>query len=478
MADDKAKDGVDLAPATAASEVTEEPAQEEVRKGRWGEAFRVAFERTRRQQKPKAGRQELGRDKSKAFVLLMGTGVALLLLFFGIFSSPRKHTPLPGQNPHGQASLGRKSTPGQQSSDPAKTVTPMLSADVGNPDPGLAGRVTPEDVGRTSRTGGTASAAMMKPPAASVNSLPDFALGRVDFSDPLAAQGRTVPSPPPTLPSELESGKDQSADLKKPSLVFVRSIEATPAIKPSLREDGEGTLALPAGTRLVARLQAPASSAVAAPVVSVVEYNYERDGQVVLPAGAKVFGRLAQVNPSGYMDIQFNRVEMPDGTSEKIEASAMDLSFGPLKGHVSGKRTGAKFLVHSLTGLGTVASYLVGPQASSSAGLISADTLLRERLADNVAAAGQEELNNLAFNQNLVVTLPGNTRFYIVVQKPTSDRGSAKSGNRTASMAAPGFEGGVPTLEELRQLIQLRREINELYVQGHSQSVPQPRPQQ
>jgi aspartate aminotransferase len=32
---------------------------------------------------------------------------------------------------------------------------------------------------------------------------------------------------------------------------------------------------------------------------------------------------------------------------------------------------------------------------------------MRERLANNVATAGQEQLNSLAFNQNLVVTVPG-----------------------------------------------------------------------
>ena len=169
---------------------------------------------------------------------------------------------------------------------------------------------------------------------------------------------------------------------------------------------------------------------------------------------------------------------MPNGTPEKIEASAMDLNFGPLKGYVSGKKKGAKFLVRSLTGLGTVASYLVGPQGSSSAGLISTNTLMRERLADNVATAGQEELNGLAFSQNLVVTVPGNTRFYIVIQKPTLDRVATNPGTRSASTNTAGFGGGVPTLEELRQLIQLRREINEVYAQASSQSVAQPQPQQ
>lgn len=479
MLNEEAKENLDVAQPTAAAEtLDEEPELDETRKGNWREAFRMAFERARRQQRPGAGRQELSRDKSKALFLLVGAGAVLLLLFFGVFSSPKKRTPLPGETPRGQANLGRKVTPGQENSDPTKTVTPMLSADVRSNDPAVGGRVTPEEVGRTSRTGTVSSPAITNSSAAQPNYTQDYALGKVDFSDPLVGAGNTIPSPPPAPAPEAPSTAKQSADLKKPSLVFVRSVEVKPAIRPRTSEEDE-TLALPAGTRLVARLQAPVSSAVDTPAVAVVEYNYEHNGQILLPAGAKVFGRLAQVNPSGYVGIQFSRVEMPDGATEKIDASAMDFKFGPLKGYVSGKKTGTKFLVRSLTGLGTVASYLVGPQGSGSAGLISTNALMRERLANNVATAGQEQLNGLAFGQNLAVTVPGNTRFYIVVQKSTSDHVGTNSGTQNAASAnAAGFSGGVPTLEELRQLIQLRREINELYAQGSSQPTTQAQPQQ
>jgi type IV secretory pathway VirB10-like protein len=449
--------------------VNEESAPEETRKGNWREAFRTAFDKARRQQKPTESRQELGRDKSKSLFLLIGVSVAVLLLFFGVFSHPKSKVALPGENPRGDASLGRKVTPGQENIDPTKSATPMLSADVRSTDPALAGQLTPEDIDRTSRT-----AMAPKPTAAATktNSREDYALSKVDFSDPSVGAGTTTPTPP------SPSSSDSSSDLKKPSLVFVRSTEIKPTLRPNSPEDTEETLALAAGTRLVARLQTPVSSAVAAPVVAVVEYNYERNGQIVLAAGAKVFGRLAQVNPSGYVGIQFSQVEMPDGTTEKIDASAMSLNFGPLKGDVSGKKTGTKFLVRTLTGMGTMASYLVGPQGSSSGFLISPNTLMRERLADNVATAGQEQLDGLAFNQNLVVTLPGNTRFYIVVQKPSSDHGSTTSGTRTAGTSTAGFTGGVPTLEELRQLMQLRGEINDLYTQASNQAAIQPQPQQ
>jgi len=429
----------------------------------WREIFRTAFDKARRQQKPVSGRQELGRDKSKSLFLLVGVCVALLLLFFGVFSSPNKRSPLPGENPRGQPSLGRKITPGQENTDPTKAVTPMLSADVRSTDPALGGQVTPEDVGRTSRTGTPPT----RPPAAIRAANPqDYALNKVDFSDPALAQRNTIPPPPPPPTESI-------ADLKKPSLVFVRSQQTKPTIQPQLPEEEE-RLVLPAGTRLVARLETPVSSAVSTPVVAVVEYNYERNGQIVVPAGAKVFGKLAQVNPSGYVGIQFNRLEMPDGTAEKIDASAMDLKFGPLKGYVSGKKSGTKFLVRSLTGLGTVASYLVGPTGSNSTDLISTNTLMRERLADNVTTAGQEELNGLAFNQNIVVTVPGNTRFYIVIQKPSSDHVGGTPGTRSTGTISAAFAGGVPTLEELRQLIQLKREMNELYVQTSAPPVSQP----
>jgi len=184
MLNEEAKNDLDSAQATGASEtLNKETEQEVTTKGNWREVFRTAFERARRQQKPAGRRQELGRDKSKALFLLVGGGAALLLLFFGIFSSPKKRTPLPGETPRGQASLGRKITPGTENTDPTKTVIPMLSADVHSSDPTLAGRVTPEDVGRTSRTATVTSSAPMKPSAAKTRCPRDYALGKVDFSD-------------------------------------------------------------------------------------------------------------------------------------------------------------------------------------------------------------------------------------------------------------------------------------------------------
>src|SRR5271169_6853181 len=110
---------LNTAPITPeAGTANEEPTPEETGKGNWREAFRAAFDRARRQQKPAESRQELGRDKSKSLFLLVGVCVALLLLFLAIFSRPKQKISLPGENARGEASLGRKVTPGQENSDP------------------------------------------------------------------------------------------------------------------------------------------------------------------------------------------------------------------------------------------------------------------------------------------------------------------------------------------------------------------------
>ncbi len=234
-------------------------------------------------------------------------------------------------------------------------------------------------------------------------------------------------------------------------------------------------LDLPVGTRLVARLQSVVNSAIKTPVVAAIEYNYEKDGQIIVPAGSKALGTLQQADRSGYVAIRFDTMQMPDGTTEKIDAAAMSLTYGPLKGNINGRRTGTRFLVRTVTGLGTVATYLVGARGSTGFnGPLSESALLRDRIATNIGIAGDQELNGLAFNQNIVVTVPGNTRFYIVVEKST-----ASGGGQVRPTAVQQVNNApLPTVEELRQLLQLRRELSEMYQQASTQSTAPQVPQQ
>jgi type IV secretory pathway VirB10-like protein len=435
------------------------------------QTLRTLLEKTHRNQQGAPSRRELSRDKSKSFLLLAGATIALLLIFLGVFSSPKTRTPLPGETARGAPSLGRKTVPGQEQNDAAKTVTPMLNADVREGDNGSGSQVTPQDVGGTSprynqfRQAAANGAALEKSSAGRPANSEAYALKNVDFSDPTVGPA-SIPSPP-----RLPAG-DSDSELKKPSIVFVRAAQsATPSFERSPREDDTLAAILPAGTRLVARLEAPVSSAVPAPVIAVIEYNYEREGEIVLPAGSRVFGKLSRVSPSGFVGFQFERVETPEGTVEKIDATAMDLKFGPIKGNVSGRNRGKNFLVRSVTGIGTVAAYVVGGQGTTGFnGPISENSLLRERLADNIGMAGQDEINTLTSNQNIVVTVPGNTRFYVVVEKGTSEDAGKRVPRPTDASNGSLSAEKPPTLEELRQLIQLRSELNQMY----SQTNPQP----
>ena len=440
------------------------------------QSLRALLEKVRQNQKPVASRRELGRDKSKSLFVLAGVSVALLLLFLGLFSSPKSRSPLPGETARGAPGLGRKVTPGQEQNDPSKAVTPILNADVRGGEGAPGSQVTPEDVGGTSarfggssRVPGANTVALEKPAPGRAMNAGEYALKNVDFSDPAVAQAAAIPGPPPLPATESVS------ELKKPSIVFVRSAQSTtPTLHGLPSEDNTLARLLPAGTRLVARLEAPVSSAAPAPVIAVVEYSYEHDGEIVLPAGAKVFGKLSHVSPSGFVGFQFDRVELPDGTVEKIEATAMDLKFGPIKGEVSGQKRGTNFLVRTMTGLGTVAAYVVGGQGNAGfSSPISDNSLLRERIADNIGMAGQDEINMLAANQNIVVTVPGNTRFYVVLEKGSSDQQTGKPGFRSTDINSTSLANNkVPTLEELRELIQLKNELNQMYLQPSAQQTP------
>jgi hypothetical protein len=114
-----------------------------------------------------------------------------------------------------------------------------------------------------------------------------------------------------------------------------------------------------------------------------------------------------------------------------------------------------------------MAAYVVGgPGYGGLTGPVDQSILLRERMASNIGLAGEQELTSLAYNQNVVVTLPGNTRFYIVLQEPSSaarqtDTPANGAGNRT-NIAAAGAQS-LPTAAELRELISLKDELNRMY---------------
>jgi len=213
-------------------------------------------------------------------------------------------------------------------------------------------------------------------------------------------------------------------------------------------------LGLATGTRLRARLESAASTAVRTPVLAVIEYNYERDGEIIVPAGAKAVGHIRNGDRSGYVDVQFDSLLMPDGAVVPIEAAATGLDLRPLKGKVEGKNTGKNVLVRSLSGIGQAGSMLVG-QGSLNQPLSESD-LMRERVSNNVGEAGDEEVSRLAITQHIVVTISADTPIYVVLeQTPKTNQVSQQPSARSVPTSNSA------NVEQLRQLLQLQQELNQ-----------------
>jgi hypothetical protein len=301
-----------------------------------------------------------------------------------------------------------------------------------------------------------------RPHAGSIQAGPSNAPGSLGAIPPFGPDQPGWQAPPyqagaaATVGDGTDLGKAEREAMEKSSLIYVRNVSANGVDSQSRESASIGLpeigLGLSTGTRLRARLESAASTAVRAPVLAVVEYTYELDGQVVVPAGAKAIGRMQEADRSGYVRIQFESLMMPDGATVPIEAVATDLDMRPLKGKVEGKNTGKNVLVRSLSGIGQVGALFMG-QASLNQPLSESD-LMRERVSNNIGEASDEEISRMAITSRIVVTVFADTPIYVVLeQTPKGDAGSVRSAQRSQSLTT--------NADELRQLLQLKRELNQ-----------------
>lgn len=280
--------------------------------------------------------------------------------------------------------------------------------------------------------------------------------GTLGSIPPFGDQAWQAPPYQPDSNAETsDAGKAEREAMEKPSLMYVRKSSASPAGFQTVNDSTpQLELGLATGTRFRARLESAASTAVRAPVLAVVEYNYERDGDIVVPAGAKAVGHIKDANRSGYVDLQFDSLLMPDGTSVPIEAAATGLDLRPLKGKVEGKNTGKNVFVRSLSGIGQAGSLFLG-QGNLNQPLSESD-LMRERLASNIGETGDEEVSHWSVNQQIVVTVSAATPIYIVLQQT-----SKLNQSPTTSRARDTPAASAANMGQLRQLLQLQQELNQ-----------------
>jgi hypothetical protein len=387
-------------------------------------------------------RQQIQQNR---FVIIGAGAIVIALLIFVATSMPHRGAPQKVKSSGATASEDLALESGTASND--KSLFPIT--DSGRPvtKESHEGFLNERDLQRTAT----------KPAAGRTVATGSGTLGSIPpFGDQQTWQA--PPYQPGSAGAETpDLGKAEREAMEKSSLVYVRSASANSGsaqareINDPARELGLG---LATGTRLRARLESAASTAVRTPVLAVIEYNYERDGEIIVPAGAKAVGHIRNGDRSGYVDIQFDSLLMPDGAVVPIEAAATGLDLRPLKGKVEGKNTGKNVLVRSLSGIGQAGSMLVG-QGSLNQPLSESD-LMRERVSNNVGEAGDEEVSRLAITQHIVVTISADTPIYVVLeQTPKSNQGSLQPSARSVPTSNSA------NVEQLRQLLQLQQELNQ-----------------
>jgi type IV secretory pathway VirB10-like protein len=337
---------------------------------------------------------------SKGKLILLGGGLLAAVLFFvftaTVIKSPKKQ---PGTKTTSQQARqeSRKESKG--------SVTPLMDTERTPAADNTSGQLGPGDIRRTRSLDKDTT---RKPPAvSSLGGVPSFADTQQKWVDPAPYGASPAPEAPP----------NQQNSLKEPSLVFVRSVAEHPTTtvpKLNVDDDGGPRLELTPGTRIQAKLETQISSAVSAPVVAVVEYTYAIGDRIIVPAGARVYGQLQQADRSGLVSVKFDELELLDEAREKIDAVGTGLDLGPIKGNVYGKNTGRNFLVRAASGLGSVLAEVAGNNTTAA---FSEDDMLRERLAENIGTAGDSEVMNLNANSRIVVSVPADTKIYVVFTK-------------------------------------------------------------
>ena len=230
-------------------------------------------------------------------------------------------------------------------------------------------------------------------------------------------QSKWTPSPYGGGPGEQQALKKEEDALSKPSLVFTAHNQSNAVARsgPQRKEQDVNNLDLAPGYHVAARLESMATTAVHAPVTAVVEYNYERDGEVLIPAGSRVVGKIIQADPSGLVNITFSSLEFPGGNTVSIDAVGADMNLEAIKGRVTGKQAGKSLLVRSLSGIGETAAMIVGAPSGNAA--FSEDDLLRMRMADNIGNAGDEQIMRMMTIEHIVVSVPAGTEIYVIFEK-------------------------------------------------------------
>lgn len=171
------------------------------------------------------------------------------------------------------------------------------------------------------------------------------------------------------------------------------------------------------GTYLSTHLEYVASTAVNAPVIADVDYDYERGGQVVIPAGSRLIGSMGASSDTGIVNIRFERIRLPDGHAYPVSAIGLNHDLMPLKGIVTGRHRFEQLLLALGGSTASMSSIFAGGGFDSG---FSEASMLRMEAANQAGSFTAQQLGQIQnrVSKSLVVTLAAGTPVQVVFVAP------------------------------------------------------------
>jgi len=390
-----------------------------------------------------------GHLEQNRYVLIAAGAVVVAILVFVAVSMPRGAV----HNPSNRSirDQSQEQAVGNTAGPAEKSLFPIIESQRTTPQTQRDGFLNEVDLERTAKA----------KPSPNHPQTPQDASGSLGAIPPFGTQ-ENWPAPPyqpaSSHPAPTTLGETVRADregMEKSSFAYVRSATfrsgSEVAGKPLPVEDIG--LGLPVGSKLRARLETAVCSAVRTPVLAVIEYNYERNGEIIVPAGTKAVGRIQDADRSGFVRLQFESLLMPDGATLPLRAVATDLQMKPIRGRVEGKHSGRNILVRSLSGVGQAGAMLVGRGSLDQP--LSESYMLRERISNNIGQASDEQISRMNFTQHIVVTVPADTPINVIVEESVPSTASSPVTSPETQLRSNS------SAEELRRLLQLQKELGQ-----------------
>lgn len=404
--------------------------------------------------------------KQNRFVIVAAGALVFALLILAFASAPKVKRNI--KSPANARATTQPATAESTAASQSESLLPVIDSGKLAPAQSHDGQLTEQDLDRTV-TKRAAKTYGSLPPAAGAGSP-----GSLGSISPFGEQPWQAPPYQPGISTSTgmtdttATRIDREQEVKS-SLIYVRQASTTVSPTSEYREnenaDRQFGLGLPVGSQLRARLESAANTAVRTPVLAVIEYNYERAGEIIVPAGSKAVGHIQEADRSGYVRIEFDSLLMPDGSSVSIQAAATDLDLRPVKGKVEGKNTGKNVLVRSLSGLGQAGALLVGRGSLNQP--FSESDVIRERVGSNIGEAGDEQLSRLAITSRVVVNVSAGTPIYVVLEQ-SSKQAPAQQLNPQSSQTVNQAQ-----IDQLRQLLQLQQELSQSAAKTETADLPQ-----